>query len=620
MLKAREFLERGASVVLRNLIMKDTTNYQTERPVYFYGGVNLTNFMKEGHTYYFRVSTRKTVEGFSDVASTTTLGNAMVLFAHTSNSSTSYYFSWVPSTYDNDGYSGLYTFTEFKGEGEFWLGNPSVFRSDADIENDPESKSGSYGLFYKEWMVIDITDLYTMYPSFVGLSAEDQKKMLDRIPYFIGYKAVPYISLFSLTLKNIAPPTDSGAYTKNTGEVLSVENGSLTGSFIADGTNPSEFIYDQTGLELIAGHRYYARISASYSPESTEGRFRLYIRNGFQEILSFLSMDSSLIRDCVSGIGVLPESSTYQLAFGFHNMSTDVTYSLSKVMLVDITELCETFPSFLEDFTIDQQTALLDRISYFEENLTLGGPLVNLVENSDNIKDQWVAGKAGEYLTRTINLSSTVYIPTAAFYSRFDLKFSKIETSSEDYSWMTWYWGTGTFESKMIDNPAPDTEYLNQSRFECTEKQNEVIAVQEGHVYGGPPEKSSGNQLYSRNLLGINMADSGNYTLLRLFGFSENEIKIALDRIPFFTGSISFFKWISYFKRPLLRSGNYNDFKIQQHWCSHSCSNEDCCSERLSSEGCSFHSLQAQFRQNTRVYPRTRRVCVFIHSEQAWNL
>ena len=192
MLKAREFLERGASVVLRNLIMKDTTNYQTERPVYFYGGVNLTNFMKENHTYYFRVSTRQTVEGFSDAASTTTLGASMVLFAHTSNSSTSYYFNWVPSTYDNDDYSELYTFTGFKEEGEFWLGNPSVFRSTEDIENDPESKSGSYGLFYKEWMAIDITDLYTMYPSFAGLSTEEQKVILDEVPYFIGYTKFSY--------------------------------------------------------------------------------------------------------------------------------------------------------------------------------------------------------------------------------------------------------------------------------------------------------------------------------------------------------------------------------------------------------------------------------------------
>lgn len=192
MLKAREFLERGASVVLRNLIMKDTTNYQTERPGYFFSGVDLTNFMKEGHTYYFRVSTRQTVEGFSDAASTATLGASMVLFAHTSNSSTKYYFSWVPSTYDNDGYSGLYTFTGFKEEGEFWLGNPSVFRNTEDIENDPESKCGSYGLFYKEWMAIDITALYTMYPSFAGLSTGEQKVILDGIPYFIGYAKFNY--------------------------------------------------------------------------------------------------------------------------------------------------------------------------------------------------------------------------------------------------------------------------------------------------------------------------------------------------------------------------------------------------------------------------------------------
>ena len=192
MLKAREFLERGASVVLRNLIMKDTTNYQTERPGYFINGVDLTNFMKEGHTYYFRVSTRQTVEGFSDAASTATLGRFMILFAHTSNISIDYYFSWDRSTQNNDGYSGLYTFTGFKGEGEFWLGNPSVYRSPEDIENDPGSKSTPYGLFYKEWMVIDITDLYTMYPSFIGLSAEDQKAVLDKIPYFIGYTRFNY--------------------------------------------------------------------------------------------------------------------------------------------------------------------------------------------------------------------------------------------------------------------------------------------------------------------------------------------------------------------------------------------------------------------------------------------
>lgn len=192
MLKAREFLERGVPVVLRNLIMKDTTNYQTERPGYFYNGVDLTNFMKEDHTYYFRVSTRQTVEGFSDDASTATTGRSMVLFAHSSNANTDYYFSWVPSTYDNDGYSGLYTFTGFKGKGEFWLGNPSVFRNAEHIENDPGSKCGSYGLFYKEWMAIDITDLYTMYPSFAELSAEDQKAVLDEIPYFIGFTNFNY--------------------------------------------------------------------------------------------------------------------------------------------------------------------------------------------------------------------------------------------------------------------------------------------------------------------------------------------------------------------------------------------------------------------------------------------
>lgn len=192
MLKAREFLERGASVVLRNLIMKDTTNYQTERPGYFLNSVDLTNFMKEGHTYYFRVSTRQTVEGFSDVASTATLGASMVLFAHTSNSSTKYYFFWVPSTYDNDGYSGLYTFTGFKEEGEFWLGNPSVYRDAEDIENDPGSKSGSFGLFYKEWMAIDITNIYTAFPDFSALSESEQKAILDEIPFFIGYHKFSY--------------------------------------------------------------------------------------------------------------------------------------------------------------------------------------------------------------------------------------------------------------------------------------------------------------------------------------------------------------------------------------------------------------------------------------------
>ena len=183
MLKAKEFIERGADVVLRNLLTDDTTEFQTERPIYFYGGIDLTDHMIKGHTYYFRVTTQKTIDGLSDDAAKSSNGLFMSLFAHSSNSSTDYYFT---VTFPTSG-SHLYTFTEFKDTGEFWLGNPSVF-------NATKAEGGliSYGLFYKEWMAIDITDIYTASPDFSALSQSEQKAILDEIPFFIGYHKFSY--------------------------------------------------------------------------------------------------------------------------------------------------------------------------------------------------------------------------------------------------------------------------------------------------------------------------------------------------------------------------------------------------------------------------------------------
>lgn len=185
MLKAKEFIERGANVVLRNLLTDDTTEFQTERPGYFRGGIDLTDHMVEGHTYYFRVTTQKTIDGLSDDAAKSSDGSVLSLFAHSSNSSIDYYFQ-TGFPHNAPG-SLLYTLTKFLDTGEFWLGNPSVFNATR-----AEGGTISYGLFYKEFMAIDITNIYTAFPDFSALSESEQKAVLDEIPFFIGYQKFSY--------------------------------------------------------------------------------------------------------------------------------------------------------------------------------------------------------------------------------------------------------------------------------------------------------------------------------------------------------------------------------------------------------------------------------------------
>ena len=306
------------------------------------------------------------------------------------------------------------------------------------------------------------------------------------------------------------------------------------------------FTYDDT---TVVGRRYYLRGQVKYTESNRNfNQLWLWLKTGNSDAPARIQIFSNRLADIdeynlISGvvyteIGNIDLFDSGSLYWGPTPTETDstMTSTYRHVMCIDLTDLYAAFPSFAE-LSDAEQTAILDALPYFTGDLTLGGALTNLVSNANNIEGEWVAGTPERYNNRRIDLSHVIEIWSASVYSRCDMKYVKLDSEAEDYDWMAYYWGSGTYESHFLKDVRPDVEYLNVSGIKYHKTPSALERVYYGYMYAGYAHNVFGKQMFSRNVICIDLGTHGHYFLYRLLGMDDDAIKAYLDTLPFFTGT-----------------------------------------------------------------------------------
>lgn len=214
--------------------------------------------------------------------------------------------------------------------------------------------------------------------------------------------------------------------------------------------------------------------------------------------------------------------------------SRTISSQIKEIILIDLTELEEAFPYFA-GLSDEEKKEILDTLPYFYGDLTLGGILENLVNLEDNIAGQWVAGIAERYDNRAVPLKE--YVNQSDYvYARASYKYVKLDQNAENYDWVQYYYGGGSWSGVRLTNPLPDTEYTN-STVRNSLSNNTTYPLNTGNIYAGDQDNVSGKQCYSKEIICVNLTQSGWYTYFKLLGMSNDAIKTYLDGLPFFQDS-----------------------------------------------------------------------------------
>ena len=286
--------------------------------------------------------------------------------------------------------------------------------------------------------------------------------------------------------------------------------------------------------------RYYVRNTAKYNTDANTDSviyFNILCFRDFPNTVEYLKREgdkNSFDAQTASGIATLAEEYT-----GLDNYLTCYAYPqvsllCKESMLIDLTELEQAFPYFasLSDY---EKKEILDTLPYFYGDLTLGGTLENLVNLEDNIAGQWVAGIAERYNNRIVPLKE--YVNQSDYvYARASYKYVKLDQNAENYDWINYYYGGGSWSGERLTNPLPDTEYTN-STVRNSLSNNTTYPLNTGNIYAGDQDNVSGKQCYSKEIICINLTQSGWYTYFKLLGMSNDAIKTYLDGLPFFQDS-----------------------------------------------------------------------------------
>ena len=214
--------------------------------------------------------------------------------------------------------------------------------------------------------------------------------------------------------------------------------------------------------------------------------------------------------------------------------SRTISSQIKEIILIDLTELEQAFPYFAS-LSDNEKKEILDTLPYFYGDLTLGGTLENLVNLEDNIAGQWVAGIAERYDNRVVPLKE--YVNQSDYvYARASYRYVKLDPNAENYDWVNYYYGGGSWSGERLPNPLPDTEYTN-STVRNSLSNNTTYPLNTGNIYSGDQDNVSGKQCYSKEIICINLTQSGWYTYFKLLGMSNDAIKTYLDGLPFFQDS-----------------------------------------------------------------------------------
>lgn len=386
----------------------------------------------------------------------------------------------------------------------------------------------------------------------------------DMQEFRIQPDGTPYpgqVATVSVTKQGIADTTefiasngmaiaDNSTEIKVTPAMMGLEKVTLHNMVTVDTTNQATVTNDGYPAvrlaknDIYVGKPYYLRgwFARSDSDfESSETRFQFYLNggSGFHMAGTPLNANGALYSIVTSDYFHSDPNFNSDIRMYWGNAPSQegnagrtITTTYKEVLLIDLTELYEAFPSFAAMSEADQKE-ILDTLPYFFGDMTLGGELENLVPNPKSSEGWKAESNVTDFVNDTENNILTA-------------RFSRELNYSVDDS-----------VTKVLKKPVNVYDYFYLKAEGLNPVDKAAIGVSYGSVYGDYSGISfttitSGRNAFrygtssrsvnpvqvsldvSKGVMCLNLTSHGHYTLWRLMGLDDNAIKTMLDTLPFF--------------------------------------------------------------------------------------
>lgn len=197
-----------------------------------------------------------------------------------------------------------------------------------------------------------------------------------------------------------------------------------------------------------------------------------------------------------------------------------------EVMIIDLTELEQKFPAF-KAMSNNEKKEIMDTLPYFTGEFRLGGFMYNDLLKFNST--EWM--QCNGYLTEPTEVQR---IPSHTYYSRGLMRF-KAEVTEADIAdnraihigfWQGHYYIMDTNEVR---------KFVNQNGVLASVLQIEINNYLDYYTWGiGSYPADFKFFMQGKECLCIDLTQQGWYTLFRLHGMNNEDIKEYLDSIPWF--------------------------------------------------------------------------------------
>lgn len=304
-----------------------------------------------------------------------------------------------------------------------------------------------------------------------------------------------------------------------------------------------------------AGHKYYVGINQEIKSDlnvSDISKYEYYLSVNKN---NYSGETGLLYRNIIKGVDNTINSLIFTLNddydldyFVVSNFSINREISANVIgdryrhlMVIDITDLLSEFPSFAE-LDADEQKDVLNALPYFFGSFTVGKALSNIVlkdkqsnviENTTNSNDA--------YYVNTELVSIDDYTINERVYARITAKHELENLIPYNFSYIV-YFNTPQENIIIVNGTEIKDYFYTVSNLHNINKEhiNSLIRVTS---YGLSPDgsvpESFLNRLTWNEAIIVNLTAFGHYTLFRLMGMTDDDIKNYLDSIPFFQDSVN---------------------------------------------------------------------------------
>lgn len=434
----------------------------------------------------------------------------------------------------------------------------------SDIQNE-NAPAGEFSIDHDSYMRVNISDSgWDFLFKVSGFSDEDIYDWCKSFPSREGFPFIPHFNALKLGEIGAKKTEDDTVYTLGIAK-LKLKN-MVTVDTTSEKTLTNNGYPGPSALkeQVHTGKPYYARITAKYDNSSFElTGWSLYPNGGAGTHWTtdapaegtFKTL-SAVSKNYSTG-GTTGQSNLFVYwnprPFTEEELARKITSTWKEVMLIDLTELYEAFPSFAAMSEADQK-AILDTLPYFFGDMTLGGELENFSLDYPFVNSYATAGKYQEKngeriftLDKTLTQFKTaagyvlyeVYTnfgPNTYYYTRSTVK------NSNNVECIFYVFCDIEYRDKLVGNDLKGVNLANipaewslQSVLgKRTERRNnDFHYLYNSKGYDNWPDGETAEVRFKESML-INLTAHGHYTLWRLMGLDDNAIKTMLDALPFF--------------------------------------------------------------------------------------